>query len=266
MRVALATCARMPEIWDDDVPLRDALLARGHEVDAVPWQRLDGAAYDVVVIRSAWDYTEHRDEFLAWARSVPRLVNPYGVVEPNTHKGYLLSLSVPVVPTLLLPAGTSYDVSACAWPRAVVKPAVSAGGRDTLAFPTSAPGEAQALVDRLLPSRDLLVQPYLRSVETTGERSLVFVGGGYSHAVRRPPYLLAGLYADSEPVEAAADELELATAALPPGLAYARADLIRDDQGAPVVAELELVEPQLFLRFSPTAATRLAEVVTAPAR
>lgn len=263
MRVALATCLRMREIWFDDVPLRDTLLARGHAVDVVPWQELDGSRYDVVVIRSAWDYTEHREEFLAWAASVPALVNPYDVVAPNTHKGYLLSLPVPTVPTRLLPAGSTYDVRECEWPRAVVKPAVSAGARDTLAFRRRWPRLAQELVDRLLPTRDLLVQPYLRSVEWGGERSLVFLGGEYSHAVQRPPYLLTKLDAESAPVEPRGDELELAAAALPRGLAYARADLVRDDSDSPVVAELELVEPQLFLRFAPDSApARLADAIT----
>lgn len=262
MRVALASCLRMPELWFDDVPLRDALVRRGCEVDVVPWQRLDGAAYDVVVIRSAWDYTEHRTEFLAWARSVPRLVNPYEVVEPNTHKGYLLSLGVPTVPTVLLPAGSAYDVRSCEWPRAVVKPAVSAGARDTLAFRRRYPRLAQQLVDRLLPESDLLVQPYVKSVETVGERSLVFLDGEFSHAVRRPPYLLTKLDAESEPATPEPDELELATAAMPAGVAYGRADLVRDDRGRPMVGEIELVEPQLFFRFGPAgAADRLATAV-----
>jgi glutathione synthase/RimK-type ligase-like ATP-grasp enzyme len=262
VRIALATCLRMPELWFDDAPLRDALVRRGHGVDAVPWQRLDGAAYDLVVIRSAWDYTGRHRDFLDWAASVPRLVNPYDVVAPNTHKSYLLSLGVPVVPTVLLPAGSSWDARSCEWPRAVVKPAVGAGGRDALAFRRRRPRLAQQLVDRLLPEGDLLVQPYLPSVETSGERSLVFVGGEYSHCVRRPPYLLTKLDADSWPVEAAPDEVELATAAVPPGLAYARVDLLRDGRGRPVVAELELVEPQLFLRHAPGAAERLADAIT----
>ncbi len=44
-------------------------------------------------------------------------------------------------------------------------------------------------------------------------------------------------------------------------LLYARVDLIDDTQGNPVVLELELVEPSVFLVTCPSAATRFAEAI-----
>ena len=72
-RVALVTCDLLPELWDDDFPLRDALRGRGVTVDVVSWddETADWSAYDLAVIRSPWDYVARRDDFVAWAHRVP---------------------------------------------------------------------------------------------------------------------------------------------------------------------------------------------------
>lgn len=279
-RVALVTSAEHPELWVDDHPLRDALLDRGVDVS---WPRWDDAGvdwrrFDIAVIRSVWDYTWRRDEFLTWARSADsctRLWNPLPVIEWNSHKEYLRALAergVPVVPTHWLDIGSVVDLAELCgdhgWPEAVIKPSVSAGGRDTMRFLSSSSEEAQALADRLLPVEQLMLQPYFSSVETTGERSMLYVDRVFAHAVRRPPYLETGLYADSLPAEPEADELEVAEAvlaAVDEPLMYARVDLVRDDAGRPHLAEVELIEPQLFLRLSDVMTQRLADAVLAAA-
>ena len=141
-RVALATCAEWPELWLDDHPLVAALRARG--VAGVPciWDDpdVDWAGFPLVAVRSTWDYTTQRAAFLAWAErvaAVTTLANPLPVLRWNSHKGYLRDLAaagVPVVPTVW--ASEVIDLAAVlderGWSRAVVKPAVSAGGRDTV--------------------------------------------------------------------------------------------------------------------------------------
>jgi glutathione synthase/RimK-type ligase-like ATP-grasp enzyme len=280
-RIALVTSAEHPELWLDDHPLRDALVVRGADVSWPLWDdpAVDWESFDLTVIRSVWDYTWRHEEFLAWARAVDRqtaLWNPLPVIEWNSHKRYLRDLEhagVPVVPTHWLPTGEAADVSAlCAdhgWSEAVLKPAVSAGGRDTLRFAADAPADAQRLADRLLPVEELMLQPYMSSVETTGERSMLYVDRVFAHAVRRPPYLDAGLYAESVPADPETDELDVAAAvlaAVPHDLLYARVDLVRDDAGVPRLAEVELIEPQLFLRLSPLMTDRLAHSVLAAAQ
>ncbi|PRX23947.1 hypothetical protein CLV67_103698 [Actinoplanes italicus] len=103
-RVALVTCAGFPDLWEDDHPLRDALRERGVVVDAVRWDdpAADWSVYDLTVIRSPWDYMNHHERFLSWARSVPRLANPADIVEWNTDKRYLSELAaagIPIIPT-----------------------------------------------------------------------------------------------------------------------------------------------------------------------
>ena len=273
-RIALATSADFPDLWVDDEPLRAALDALGAGVVPAVWDdpSVDWAAFDLVVVRSTWDYTERRDAYLAWARSVPRLANPADVVEWNTDKTYLRRLAgagVPVVPTRWAAEPASLRDVAGAWTDVVVKPNVSAGARDTLRCgPGSAKG--QALLDAIVAGgRTAMVQPYVDSVEGYGERSLLFVEGAFTHAVRRNPALSTEGDARYEAarVEPTTDELALARRVLEAAgapLLYARVDLVPMD-GAPVLIELEATEPQMFLRFSPECAGALAAAAVARA-
>ncbi len=282
-RVALATSSGYPELWVDDAPLRAALADAGVAAEPVVWDdpSADWPSYGVVVIRSTWDYTERRADFVAWADRVgrvTRLRNPAGVVRWNTDKTYLRSLAargVPVVPTVWSAAGLPVDVAATVaeqgWADAVVKPTVSAGARRTLRFGAGEIAAAQALAAEIARDGDgVMVQPYLGSVEEHGERSLIFVAGEFSHAVRREPSLVPGSIGGHEagPVAAEPDELAVAEQVLRvvgEPLLYARVDLVRDGSGTPVLIELEAVEPQLFLRHAPVAAHRLAAAITTEA-
>jgi len=277
MRVALATAADLPALFTDDEPLKAALLARGAVPVPAVWDdpAVDWAAFDLVVVRSTWDYTERRDEFVAWARSVPRLANPPRVIEWNTDKTYLRGLAeagVPVVPTAWAsgPASLREICDEYGWDDVVVKPAVSAGARNTLRCHALS-DDGQALLDRIvLDGGTAMVQPYLDSVEGYGERSLLFVEGTLTHAVRRNPALsLEGATRyDARLVDATEEEAalgKLVLAEVPEPLLYARVDIVRGAAGEPLLIELEVTEPQLFLRFSDQAATTLAAAIVARA-
>jgi len=279
-RVALATCAELPGLDPDDrlviAPLRDREIA----AEAVVWddRAVDWAGYDLVVLRSAWDYPPRRNEFVAWAASVPALANPVEVIDWNTDKRYLAALAgagVPVVPTSYLFPGTPWSPPAGG--EYVVKPAISAGSKNTGRYDLVDPEHralASALVDRLhADGRVVMVQPYLPAVDSYGETALLYLGGRFSHAVRKGPMLtgpdvgFAGLYREEEitarlptPAELAVGERALA--AVPGGdLLYARVDLIPDGGGEPLVVELELTEPSLFLGFGDAAADRFADAI-----
>ena len=279
MRVALATFRGLPDLDPDDHPLRAALARRGHEVTAAVWDdpAIRWGAFDVVVLRSTWDYFHRRDEFLAWALWVTaktRLLNPLALVRWNTHKSYLLELrtrGASVVPTEIALAGSRLDVAArmaaLGWERAVVKPAVGADSFGTVLASPDTLAAAQAHADGLLRERDVMLQPYLRSVEEPGERCLVHIDGRYSHAVRKRSLFLGGRHAGPEGIAVEADADERAEAARVLSLAgandalYARVDLARDEAGRPCLMELELTEPTLFLAGAPAAADALADAV-----
>jgi hypothetical protein len=284
-RVALVTCDLFPDLWDDDHPLRDALRARGAEVATPLWDdpAADWAAYHLAVIRSTWNYSPRRDQFVAWAHRVPRLANPADIAEWNTDKHYLRELAgagIPVTPTEFVEPGASWTPPAAGeW---VVKPAISASSRDTGRYSLPADLEvARAHVTRLTSAgRAAMIQPYLAAVDTAGETSVLCLPDAageltYSHAIRKGALLTGtgertGEY--DEDITAripSAAELDVARrvlAVIPGGakrLLYARVDLIPGPDGAPVLLELELTEPGLFLRYAEGAADRLADAILA---
>ncbi len=269
-RIALVSTRDMP-VLDADEELLLPLLS---EAEMAYWEDddADWASYDLVVLRSTWNYTEHLDAFLAWATrvsQVTRLVNPVEIIEWNTDKRYLADLAargIPVVPTEFVAPGDTVRPDAVSG-HVVVKPSVGAGSRGALLFnddPSGAMAHVRALHGE---GSTAMIQPYLDGVDEHGETALIFVGGEFSHAARKAAILSrdmswsTGLYADEKvtPATASAAELELAHRILAdlPGLAYARVDLLPTADG-PVVLELELTEPSLFLALDPGAPARAA--------
>jgi hypothetical protein len=284
--VALATCAELPEGDEDERLLPPALVARGIESRFAVWDdpAVDWAAFGLVVVRSTWDYTSRRDAFLEWARGVPRLFNPEPVLRWNTDKRYLDDLAgagLPVVPTaFVVPGGPRPPLRG----EVVVKPAVSGGSRDTGRFAPDRHREAHALLTALQSDgRVAMLQPYVPSVDERGETALLYLGGEYSHAIRKGPILregagpigaedvVAGLFAaeDITPREATADERAVGDAVTAfarerfGGLLYERIDLVEDAAGAPRVLEAELTEPSLFLGTAEGAPERFAAAIAA---
>ncbi|WP_190344293.1 RimK family alpha-L-glutamate ligase [Streptomyces venezuelae] len=271
---------------DADLPLIVAALrAGGADAEAVAWDAEPAGwdRFDLAVIRSTWDYTDRLGEFLAWAdraAGATRLRNPAPVVRWNSDKRYLLDLGgagVPVVPTRFLgPREGFREEDLDAADGVVVKPAVSAGARDTARYEPGRTADAARHARMLLDQgRAVMIQPYLPGVER-GERALVFFSGVFSHAIRKGPLLTAPGVIDNDreahpgaapyrPTEAEIRTARAALAAVPsPGAPLiARVDLALDAAGDPVVMELELIEPNLFLGSSAAGLERCAAAVTA---
>jgi glutathione synthase/RimK-type ligase-like ATP-grasp enzyme len=273
--IALVTATAMPKPDLESHLLLEPLERRGVSTSLVPWDSaFDWALTDLVVIRTTWDYIHRLDEFLRWADavdSVTRLVNPPAVLRWNTHKSYLLDLAaagVPTVPTQVLAKGTT-DISAELLPAGdiVVKPAVSIGAIGSLRTHSDDPLAKASIID-LATSGDVLVQPFIPSVLESGETSMMFARGRLSHSIRKVPapgeYRVQDHHGGSvRPHQATDEEIAVAHAALavaPAPLTYARVDVVSTDQG-PVVMELELVEPALFLDADPAAPRTFADAL-----
>jgi glutathione synthase/RimK-type ligase-like ATP-grasp enzyme len=279
--IALVTSAPARHLDEDLPPLTAALVSHGAHVATPDWDdpTVDWAAFELVVVRSVWDYASRRDEFLAWAERVAgltRLANPPQILRWNTDKRYLDDLArsgVPVTPTRFVAPGEPVALPPDG--EFVVKPTVSAGSLDTERYGPDDHDAAGAHIARLqAESRTAMVQPYQAGVDDDGETGLVFIAGEFSHAFRKGPILVPGvemvegLYAEEDisPRIASADELDVARRAIravpgTPTLLYARVDLVPGDHGAPIVLELELAEPSLFLDSDPAAADRFARAV-----
>ncbi|MEZ4366915.1 MAG: MFS transporter [Kofleriaceae bacterium] len=254
----LATCRHLPEVDVDMAPLTAALEAAGVPHAWVAWDdpSVDWDAPVPTVVRSTWNYAEHPEAFLAWCARVDGaggLANPPDVIAGNLHKRYLLDLAargVPAVPTLLCARDATLDLGALGWPRVVLKPAIGAGSRGARAF--RLPAEAKAAAAHLATwaaRGDVLVQPFVAAVEDHGERSLVWIDGELTHAIRKAPRLAGDVEQVTGPHPIDDAERATALAALQPvrdRVLYARVDLARDPAGVPMVMELELIEPSLF--------------------
>ena len=260
-------------LGDEDAPgLIEALAGRGVEALPAVWddQNVDWSSFDLVVVRSTWDYPARRGDFLAWAESVPRVLNAPRVLRWNTDKRYLTTLHVDAIPTVYLEPGSPFRA-----PRApfVVKPAVGAGSIGAARY-EGGDERAHAHVEELhAAGKTVMVQPYLDTVDREGEIALLYVDGTFSHAVRKAPLLDAGgepgsgLYVEERisAAEPTTEERELAERALEAvpfprdQLLYARVDLLP----GPVVLEVELTEPSLFLGYAEGATERFAAAIAA---
>ena len=291
-RIALVTAAAARNLDEDLAPLETAIRAVGVAPSIVEWDdaTIGWSAFDLVVLRSTWDYSLRLPEFLRWVDRISpltTLVNPREVVRWNTDKHYLAHLAragVPVVPSTFVEPGDDSSRAldaflAGAGDEFVVKPSVGAGSRDAQRYARDELDAALAHAMRLLDAnRSVLLQPYLARVDAHGETALIFFAGSFSHAIRKGPLLKRGegptraLFATEHitPRTPSADEIAVAEqtlAAMPFGeLLYSRVDLIHDDDGAPRVLELELTEPSLFFEHAPGSAERFANAILARAR
>ncbi len=261
---------------DEEMPLLvSALEARGARGHVVAWSEpFRWSSVPMVLVRSPWDYVGQLDAFLSWAEAVSRvtmLVNPMPVLAWNSHKSYLKDLAgrgVPTVPTSVVPRAASARARGSELAghggEVVIKPAVSVGAIGAFRGPAVSVGAAEHLAG-LTERGDALVQPFQPAVLDEGELSLVYLGGRFSHAVRKVPgggdYRVQVRYGGSvRPHQATGRQRHVAEAALaqaPAAVSYARVDMVGEHD--PLVMELELIEPELFLRFEPTSASRLAD-------
>ena len=276
--VALATCAELPELDEDGPALLAALAALG--VTGVPavWDDpgVDWSRFALVVVRSTWDYPPRRDAFLAWARALPRVLNDPETLRWNTDKRYLAELAaadVPTIPTEFVGPGQAFAPPQGEY---VVKPAISAGSKDTARY---APGDedraAHHVATLQAQGRDVMVQPYLESVDTLGETALLYLGGEYSHAIRKGPVLRRGagleegLFAEEDisaqvPTDdqrALGDRAMALVAGRVATPLYGRVDVVDGPDGRPVVLEVELTEPSLYLGYADGSADRLGGLI-----
>ena len=202
-KIALVTCKVLPEPDFDQEMLLDALRAAGADARLLAWDdpgAEPAAAFDVCVLRSCWNYPQAPEAFLAWCERTAaesRLANPLPAVRWNLHKRYLAELEaagVPVVPTAWVETGEDADLAeilgARGWDDVVVKPSVSAASFRTRRFDRSDRESLEAgrrFLRELAADRDAMIQPFVPSVETEGERAIVWIDGELTHAIRKKP-------------------------------------------------------------------------------
>ena len=284
-RLAVAACARFPDLHDDWPLLRAALADTGVPAVTAVWNdpAVDWSAFEFVLASGAWDNIHHVDEFLAWADGVAAagvlVRNSPATLRWNIDKHYLRDLEqagVPTVPTVWVePEQQASDLSTLTIPEGevVVKPSVSGGGYRTARYGPDEHEAARAHVHELLAAgRTAMLQPYEPRVDAEGETGLVYVGGTFSHAVHKDPMIRRGVGPSDSLIHnqvvtgamATAAQLVVADQALAAaeGLlgptTYARVDMVETLDAGPALLELELLDPVLFLTHHPEGAVTLA--------
>ncbi len=258
-------------------PTVDALRAAGLEVESPFWDdaAVEWECFDLVLVRSTWNYAARRDEFVAWVdhvADVSRVLNPADVIRTNTDKVYLerfIDAGLPVIPTQVLRPGQDIDWSApelAAASRVVVKPTIGAGAIGASLNESRQAAEA-AVADQHARGATVLVQPYVAAVDTHGEVAIIVIDGQISHAIKKVPALTVGGHGDpleATPIVAGHREAVARVAALVPewdDLLYARVDVVPDEAGDWALMELELTEPALFFTHDAQATDRFVAAV-----
>ena len=274
--ITLVTCEDQAELHPSDQILAEELERLGVRVRVAIWSDpgVDWARDPVTVLRSTWDAHLRPQEFRSWLQRVGTLTclcNSAQTVQWNFDKQYLLDLqarNVRIIPTLYFerhatPGLCRADIP---WESVVTKPAVGASSHGVRLFNADTELDAlKAYLGALLEKSGALLQSYVSTVRTAAERSLVFIEGEYTHAVRRVPFN-RGSTPDTGDLdhEASLEEIAFAERVLGAAgalqAAFARVDLLPSPDGI-LLMELELIEPSLFFTRKPSSAQRLAQVL-----
>jgi glutathione synthase/RimK-type ligase-like ATP-grasp enzyme len=269
-------------LTDGDRLLAGELRAFGHTVAPVVWSNSDvhWADFDLLVLRSCWDYHRRPAEFLAWLETLERLnvrlLNPLDTVRWNIHKSYLsgfASAGLRTAETAYVASGSHRSLASImdehGWSEAVVKPAISATAEGTWRVDREG-RRKEADFEAALEKADLLVQRFVPEITSQGEWSLVFLDRAFSHAVLKRPTAgdfrvqkeYGGTVVARHPEPAFAIWAQSLTNLIPGAWAYARVDAVHTALGY-LLMEVECIEPELFFSRFPEAAGRAAEVFLA---
>lgn len=290
--VGFVTCSNLsqyfpskenPLLTHDDYLAYQYLKKKGYKVSPHIWtesiENLKNKNYDILLVRSPWDYSEsaeNRQKFVAWLEALKdldlKVVNPVDLMLWNLDKHYLADMAkvgCQVVPSNFVEPGKICDLLKV-WDDLgsfVVKPCISAAARDTYRFLTKESIVGfQKTFNELSKNRSFMVQPYLSSVEESGEWSLIFLNGQYSHSLLKKPKKGNWLVQDElggsvhwlEPPEEVVEAAERAFALIEKAysldpkreklsgpVGYARVDIIVHGSQC-YLSELEMIEPELF--------------------
>ena len=265
--------------------LAAALAAAGLEAVPAPWtdhvEDASGlAGLPLVLPLIAWGYhRDHRRWLQAcrtWASAGIRMANPAEVLAWNADKRYLDRLGqrgIAVPPTVWTERVTADQVEAAfaatGAAQLIVKPTISGGGWKTHRLRR---GDDLDAVLHEIPDGAAMIQPYLPTIETEGETSLLFFGGRFSHAVNKRPVAgefriqlqYGGIYtALATPPEGALALARQTLEAIDEPLLYARIDTVSDADGRWLLMEAELIEPDFYLGTAPAAGEAFGRAVAA---
>ena len=271
---------------DDDL-VHEPLQKLGWKVENVPWDKsVDWDAFNLVVIRSPWDYQKHLHRFMEVLNTIEKsnaiLLNSLELVQWNLNKNYLFELEtkgVELVPTLKHASPKPSDIEN-AFNRfqteaLIVKPIIGANADDTFLLTreeltdSSVKGDLSEITT-IFQERECLIQPFMQNIVDEGEFSLMYFQGELSHVVLKTAaagdYRIqeehgGGVTTIEKPEPALIDSANKVMSALSETPLYARVDLVRTRQNSFALMEFELIEPCLYFKFSKDAPRNFANCI-----
>jgi len=269
------------QVLDEDSLLQTALENKGLKVCKKDWadKGFDWTTTKYAIFRTTWDYFERFDEFFIWLENTKKkttFINSSEIINWNIDKHYLQDLAknkINIAPTLFIEKGDKITLLAlftkAKWNEAVLKPAISGAARHTYRITPSNCSEVEAVFQELIESESMLFQEFLNNITKKGEISLILIGGKYTHAVKkiakkgdfRVQDDHGGRVEKYTPTKEEIVFAENCLTASPYKPMYARVDIVYDNNDKPSLSELELIEPELWFRFFPEAAEKLAEEI-----
>lgn len=291
--VTLLTDARyvLPKPGDwyvENIHLEDALLtasleSRGLKVHRTHWDNpdFDWSQTRFAVFRTTWDYFDRFAEFSTWLDKVVQkthLLNPIALIRWNMDKHYLADLDrqgIRIPPTVFIDKGEQRSlamlIQASGWKEVVIKPAVGGAGRHTYRLRLQDAEQYEAIFGELIAKEAMLLQEFLENVPLRGEITLMLFGGKYSHSVLKKAKAgdfrvqddFGGTVQDYKPSQSEITFAEKVMELCHPTPLYGRVDLVWDNQDQLCVSELELIEPELWMRNAPASAELFAEAIAA---
>ena len=261
--------------------LKSALENQGLTVDITYWNNpsYDWSKTRSLVFRTIWDYFERFDEFLLWLEEVrhqTQLINSYDLVKWNIDKHYLKELSekgIKIVPTYFAKKNSQRNlaeiIESQQWKDVVIKPAISASAYKTFKILEETVNSNEKLFKELLNQRDMLVQPFINTIEKFGEASLMVIDGKFTHAILKKAKPgdfrvqddFDGTVHDYVPTKKEIEFAEMAIEKCKAKPLYGRVDIMWDNEKNVYLSELEIIEPELWLRNYPKSAESIAEAV-----
>ena len=261
--------------------LKSAFEAQGLKVDIAYW---DNPTYEwqetkSVFFRTIWDYFERFDEFWEWLEQVKtktRLINSYELIKWNIDKHYLKDLSswgIETVPTYFADKGCNMKLHEIAkrnqWKDLVIKPAISASAFKTYKILANEIQVNEKLFNSLVQERNMLVQPYFETITQLGEASLMVFNGKFTHAILKKAQPgdfrvqddFGGTVHNYIPTKAEINFAEKVFETCKTKPVYGRVDIVWDNDKNFYLSELEIIEPELWIRNYPKCAERIAEAV-----
>ncbi|MCP9755807.1 hypothetical protein EGI26_11635 [Lacihabitans sp. CCS-44] len=274
LKIGIATYNKLPNLTENDRLLIPIFEAKGHKIVPEIWDNpeVKWDTYDLVVVRSTWDYYLKPVAFKNWisqfVNSKTRLINSPEIVLKNSHKFYLKELSkkgVNIIPTLFSSEKIELETIKF-WEKVVIKPAVSAGSHETEVFETA--DLTQDILDSKIETGDWLIQPFLEEIKSAGEISMLFFGGEFSHAIQKIPKSgdfrvqkqFGAQYLNYEPSRELISTAKNIVEITEKKSTYAHIDGVMTKNGF-FLMEVEMIEPDLFFEHAPEGPNRFVEAV-----